>query len=394
MQAPSSSDVAVLIETSSAHGRGLIRGIAEYVRRNTQWSLQLEENGPSRTVPAWMKSWRGGGIIARIESPLIGKALRAKRVPLVNVAGRTSPAGVPHVDTDNRTVCELAANYFCQRGYRHFAYVGNSLFEWSGWRRELFSKVLAAERIACANFDFTETPKSRDNLCAWLKTLPKPVALFAANDRCGFAVVEACARAGLEVPSAVAVLGVDDDEILCHLCRPPLSSIVIDTEGIGYLAAQTLHELMRGGELGGVCRRVKPLTVRSRQSTDAAAVVDWSVSQALRFIRGHATRDIGVDDVVAQAHVSRRFLEKRFRDVVGHPIHLEIVRHRFQAAQNLLATTDLPLKEVAVRAGFRRADYLSVVFRQKLGLTPSEFRRSKQQAHLSETARLGRHTST
>ena len=383
MQIPSAPDVAVLIEMSSAHGRGLIRGIAEYVRRNTQWSLQMEETGQIRTVPAWIKSWRGDGIIARIETPLIGSALQGKQVPLVNVAGRTSPPGVPHVDTDNHTVCELAANYFRQRGYKHFAYCGNPRFEWSRWRQELFSKILAAQRMTCADFQFTETIQSHQRLCAWLKSLPKPTALFAANDHCGHTVLEACARTGLEVPSAIAVLGVDDDEILCTLCRPPLSSIVPDAEGIGYLAAQTLHELMQGRKLKDVSRRVKPLNVRSRQSTDAAAVGDWHVSQALSFIQGHATRGISVADVVVQAHGSRRFLEKRFRDIVGHPIHAEIFRIRFETAQNLLATTSLPLKEIAMRSGLRRADYLSVVFHQKLGLTPSEFRKSKQSGHIS-----------
>jgi LacI family transcriptional regulator len=363
---------------SSAHGRGLIRGIAEYVQRNTDWSLHVEETGPIRSVPGWIKSWTGDGMIARIESPLIGSTLLGKHIPLVNVSGRTSPAGVPHVDMDNQAVCELAVNYFRQRGYRHFAYCGNPRFEWSGWRQQFFSQILAAERMACATFQLAETAPSRQQLCAWLKSLPQPVALFTANDLCGRAVLEACAQAGLEVPSAVAVLGVDDDEILCTLCRPQLSSIVPDAEGIGYLAAQTLQELMEGRKLEDVTRRVKPLTVRSRQSTDAAAVGDWHVSQALRFIQGQATHGISVDDVVAQAHASRRFLEQRFHDLVGHSIHTEIFRLRFAAAQNLLATTVLPLKEVALRSGLGRADYLSVLFRQKLGLTPSEFRKSKQ----------------
>jgi LacI family transcriptional regulator len=366
---------------SSAHGRGLIRGVAEYAQRHTHWSLHVEETGPIRVAPRWIKSWRGDGIIARIESPLIGRALLRKQIPLVNVSGRTSPAGVPHVDMDNQAVCELAVSYFRQRGYRHFAYCGNPRFEWSGWRRELYARLLAAERLACASFQFAETASSRRQLCAWLKALPKPVALFAANDLCGRAVLEGCAQAELEVPGAVAVLGVDDDEILCTLCRPQLSSIVPDAEGIGYLAAQSLEELLQGRELAGVTRRVKPLTVRSRQSTDAAAVGDWHVSRALRFIQGQATHGIGVADVVAQAHASRRFLEQRFRAIVGHSIHTEIFRLRLAAARNLLATTALPLKEVALRSGLGRADYLSVLFRQKLGLTPSEFRKLEQNGY-------------
>jgi LacI family transcriptional regulator len=379
MRTSTCSNVAVMVEMSGAHGRGLMRGIAEYVQEKTQWMLHFEETGPIRTLPDWIKSWKGDGIIARIETPRIARGLIEKQIPLVNVAGRTSPAGVHRVDTDNKTVCELAVNHFRQRGFRHFAYCGNPQFEWSGWRQQFFSGLLAAERMVCATFQLSGSARSRDQLRAWLEKLPKPVGLFTANDLCGHAVLEACAQAGLEVPSSVAVLGVDNDEIICTLCRPQLSSIAPDTEGIGYLAAQTLHELMQGGHPGKITRQVKPLTVRCRQSTDAAAVEDWHVSQALRFILGHATRGIHVDDVVAQVHVSRRFLEKRFREVVGLPIHEEIFRVRFETAQDLLATTVLPLKEVAVRSGLRRADYLSVVFRRELGMSPSQFRKLKRE---------------
>ena len=380
--------MAALVELSSAHGRGLIRGIAEYVNKNTEWSLHIEECGPIRTVPAWIKIWKGDGIIARIESPLIAKTLTSKKLPLVNVAGRTSPPGVPHVDTDNRAVCEMAVSYFRQRGYRRFAYCGNPRFEWSDWRQQFYSELLKAEKLTCHCFQFADLAHGRKKLADWLKSLPKPIALLAANDQCGHAVLEACGQSGLDVPSAIAVLGVDDDQILCTLCRPQLSSIVPDAEGIGYLAAQTLHEMMQGRALGAVSRTVKPLSVRSRYSTDAAAVEDWHVSQALRFIQGHATRGIKVDDVVAQAHASRRFLEKRFHDLVGHPIHSEIFRLRFQTAQNLLITTSMPLKEIAARSGFRRADYLSVIFRQELGLTPVEFRKSKRDAPAFQSTNL------
>lgn len=375
MQEPPSASVAVLVEMSSAHGRGLIRGIAEYVQRHTHWTLHLEEAGPIRRAPNWIKSWTGDGIIARIESPEIARIIQGKSVPAVNVSGRTSPPGVPHVDMDNRAVCELAADYFRQRGYRQFAYCGNARFEWSEWRKDLFCQILSAERITCATFQLVETKQSREQLQRWLETLPKPVAIVAANDLCACTVLEACAEAGLDVPSQIAVLGVDDDEILCTLSRPQLSSVTPDAEGIGFLAAQTLHELFQGRDPGAATRRVKPLSVHNRQSTDAAAVGDWHVEQALRFIQGHATRAIDVDDVVAQAHASRRFLEKRFRDVVGRPIHAEIFRLRFETAQRLLATTPLPLKEVAARSGLGRADYMSMVFRQKLGMSPTQFRK-------------------
>lgn len=364
----------MLVEMSSAHGRGLIRGVAEYAQRHTDWSMHLDEIGPLRAVPRWLKVWQGGGIIARIETPEIARAVHAKGVPVVNVSGRASPPGMPRVDTDNRAVCDLAVDYFLQRGYRNCAFCGNPRFAWSRWRQAFFAKRLARERIAFRAFQVCDQAQDMKSLPAWLQSLPKPTALFACNDLCGRHVLEACEVAGLAVPGEIAVLGVDDDDILCTICRPQLSSVVPDTEGIGYLAAQTLHGLMRGETMQDTPRLVQPLSVRTRQSTDSATSTHWHVSQALRFIHGNATRNIRVADVVLQAHTSRRFLEKQFHAVVGRSLHDEIFRVRLEISQRLLATTKMPLKDVAARSGFRRADYLSSVFREKLGISPSECR--------------------
>ena len=263
---------------------------------------------------------------------------------------------------------------FRQRSYRHFAYGGNPRFEWSARRQELFAQCLAAERVTFAAYQLDDKPRSATGLLAWLQSLPKPCAVLACNDLCGCRVLEACQHAGLAVPGEIAVLGVDDDSILCTLCRPQLTSVVPDTEGIGYLAAQTLHSMMCGEQPPEHPQLVRPLSVQSRQSTDAAAVDQWHVSQALRFIHGNAARDICVADVVVQTRASRRFLKKQFHAVVGRPIHAEILRLRLDTAGRLLTTATLRLKDVAARSGFRRADYLSSVFREKLGLSPSEFR--------------------
>ncbi|HUS36716.1 MAG TPA: DNA-binding transcriptional regulator [Verrucomicrobiae bacterium] len=368
------ANVAVLVEMSSSHGRGLIRGVAQYAQRQTNWTLHLEESGPLRASPGWLKTWSGAGIIARIETPAIARAVLGKRIPVINVSGRTSPPGVPHVDMDNRAACDLIVEYFSQRGYRNFAFCGNPKFEWSSWRHDLFTRRLGKDRIFAHSFQLYDHHRNASALIAWLNSLPKPVALFACNDLCGRYVLEACEQARLAVPDQISVLGIDDDDILCTLCRPQLSSVVPDTEGIGYLAAKTLHSLMRGEKIPEQPPLVPPLTVRTRESTDSAASSDWHVSQALRFIHGHATRDICVNDIVAQVHTSRRFLEKQFTQITGRSLHDEILRVRFETSQRLLTTTTLPLKEVAARSGFRRADYLSSIFRNKLNLTPSQYR--------------------
>jgi LacI family transcriptional regulator len=366
--------VALLIETSSAHARGLIRGIAAYARTHTDWSLHVGEAGPLTTVPSWLKTWDGDGIIARLETSQIARAVAAARLPAVNVSGYPSPPGIPRVDTDNRALCQQVVDHFRERGYRHFAFVGDPRHEWSGWREAHFLEGLGA-RADCHVYQLRESGRrSGPELFEWLATLPRPTALFACNDACGKVVLEACELGRISVPDQIAVLGVDDDEILCMCCRPPLSSVAPDTEGIGYLAAQTLHEQLQNRAASVAERLVPPLAIRSRQSTDATAVADWHVGQALRFIHANATQNLRVDHVVAQAQTSRRFLEERFRAVVGRPIHAEIIRVRLETAQRLLTTTDLPLKTIAKRSGFRRADYLSAIFRKLLGIPPSTYR--------------------
>lgn len=374
MRGSSSANIAVLIETSSAYGRGLISGIAEYVQSRTSWSLHLEETGPIAVTPKWMRAWRGEGIIARLETAGIARSLLAKAIPVVNVSGRASPPGVPHVDLDNAGVCSLALDYFHRRGFRHLAYCGDSRFQWSNWRGEQFARQVACTDKTCDLLDCSEGARDRQRLSTWLKSLPKPVGILACNDRRGCTVLEMCQQIGLAVPQDVAVLGVDNDEVLCTLARPPLSSIVPDPRGIGYLAAQTLDELLQGSKANAIERWVKPLAVCSRQSTDASAVTDWHVSQSLRIIAGQAMYDLHVDDLAAQVRASRRFLEERFRAVLGCSIHDEIFRVRLGMAQRLLSTTDLPLKDVAIRSGFRRPDYLSAVFRRSLGISPSTYR--------------------
>ncbi len=366
--------LALLIEMSSAHGRGLLRGIAEYVRQNPGITLQHEEGGPLVRVPAWFENWTGDGVIARIENDEIARQILQKQVPVVNVSGRESPNGIPHIDTDNRGVCALAVEYFVKREFRYFAYFGGVEFEWSLWRQNALVQLLSEMRIRPHVFQRDASPQGDSRLMEWLGSLPKPVALLACNDRYGRMILEFCHKAGIAVPEEIAVLGVDNDDILCSLCKPQLSSIVPDAETIGYRAAQSLHQCLLQNPGVALEQWVPPLYLHSRASTDSTATEDWAVRQALQFIHGNAVRDIGVDEVVAHTSVSRRLLEQRFRSVLGRPIHEEILRVRLGEAQRLLSGTSLPLKDVALRSGFKRADYLSAVFRNKLGMSPTDYR--------------------
>jgi len=212
---------------------------------------------------------------------------------------------------------------------------------------------------------------------AWLKALPKPVAIMACNDIRGRQVLEASLAQGLNVPDDAAVVGVDDDPLVCNLSNPPLSSVALNLEQAGFRAAEHLDCLMAGRTTQSRQILVEPLWVVRRRSTDVMATEDRHVAAALRFIRDHARQPIGVQDVAEHAGTSRRSLEIRFRRVTGRSVRGEIERSRLTHAKQLLLDTNLPVEKIAQLVGFGSLPYFSNVFRDRAGLTPAEFRRRR-----------------
>ena len=180
------------------------------------------------------------------------------------------------------------------------------------------------------------------------------------------------------VPDDVAVVGVDDDELLCELSDPPLSSVAPDTHRTGYLAASLLDQLMSGRKVTVAVHRIDPIGLIVRESSDVLAIDDQDISQAVRYIREHACEGINVADVLDQVKLSRRVLESRFRRLIGRTPHDEIDRVRLNRVKELLRGTDLPLVQVAERAGFEHVEYLSVMFKKKAGIPPSAYRRQSR----------------
>ncbi|MFO0890335.1 MAG: substrate-binding domain-containing protein [Isosphaeraceae bacterium] len=280
----------------------------------------------------------------------------------------------------------MAAEHLLERGFRHHAYVGVDGRVWSQLRQEGFVK-----RIREAGFEphLYQPPRSaRDrvwgreqpSLARWLRSLPKPIGLMACNDDRGREVLEACRAGGLRVPEDVAVVGVDDDELLCELADPPLSSVALNAEAGGYHVAALLDRLMRAHARGQSARikprrlLVEPIGVVTRRSTEILALEDPEVAAAIRFLHDHAAESIGVGDLVAHLMISRRSLEIRFRKATGRTIHEELLRVRLERAMRLLRETDLPIARVAAGSGFSRPSYLAQVFRQNLGVTPARYR--------------------
>ena len=213
-----------------------------------------------------------------------------------------------------------------------------------------------------------------EEISSWVAGLPKPIGIFACYDFRGRQVLDACRRRNIVVPEAVAVIGMDNDELLCSLANPPLSSVIPNTHRTGYEAAALLDRLMSGERFAPDAHFIEPLGIATRQSTDVLAIEDANVARAVRFIRERACDGISVKDVLRAAPQSRRVLETRFQKLIGRTPHEEIIRVRLDRARTLLAETDLPLAVIAQRAGFAHVEYLSVVFKKHVGMPPSKFR--------------------
>ena len=322
--------VAVVIEASNAYARGLLAGIHRHVREHEPWTIFLPEHGRGFPPLEPLARWQGDGMIARIETAAIARTLAALRrrrpLAIIDVSAARLLDDVPYVETDDAAIARLAAEHFIERDFRHFAYLGDDRFRWSDNRRDAFAAAAAGAGRTVAIFKAPKQGGLRpaaddERIEAWLRALPKPVGLLACYDIRGRQALDACRRVGISVPDEVAVLGVDNDELLCGLSSPPLSSVIPDAVGAGRLAAKLLEEMMRGGRLDREEWLLPPLGIATRQSTDVLAIDDELVVAAVRHIREHACDGIKVADVVRALATNRRTLESRFSRRVGHTPH-------------------------------------------------------------------------
>ncbi len=378
-------NVALLAEVSSPHARGLIRGISRFAQTRGPWRLHLLELLRPADIRRSLDAWRCDGLIARVKTQAIADAIAKYSIPTVNVSGAATIGRWPRVDTDDLAVCWLSVAHLLERGYRTFGFCGMPHYEWSRRREALFAAELrrrghACEAIELASLTLETTVRRPDQrkLVDWIRSLPRPAGIMACSDYCGRVVLEACDEAGVAVPDDVGVIGVDNNELLCELCWPPLSSIAANTERIGFVAAEILAQLLRGSPPSASESLIKPTRLVGRRSTDATSVGEPVVAEAIRFLRAYACGDIGVLDIAQHVNVSRRYLEQQFQKALGRSIFSEIQRVRLETAQRLLGETKWKLEAIAERTGFKHAARMSAVFQQKLHVRPGQYRRRMQ----------------
>jgi LacI family transcriptional regulator len=373
--------VALIIETSLGSGRDILRGVARYVREHEPWALYHEPHGLEDSVPQWLRRWNGDGIIARIQTRRVAQQLAASGIPVVDVLGVVPALPFPLVHVDNVAIARMAAEHLLERGFRRFGFFGIEGENWSEQRYAGFCAAVAGVASQVPIYRLPRDAKGRrsweraeNHIARWIAALPKPAGVLICSDQRGSQFLEACRRAGVSVPSELAVVSVDNDEPLCEVCLPPLSSIEPGHLNVGYQAAALLAAMLRGASPPRKALQLAPLETVTRLSSDALAVSDPRIGMALRLIRDQAATGVRIDGIAREVGLSRSVLQRRFRAILHRSVHQEILNVRIRHARELLATTEISLAAVAERAGFKHQEYLGAVFRARIGKTPAQVR--------------------
>jgi LacI family transcriptional regulator len=362
--------IGLAVDTIGSFGREVIHGVMEFCHRNPHWVIAMEPRFWAYEEMPEPDKWSVDGLIIQAYRPELFEKIRAMGKPAMNVSNFCrGDFGVPTVVPDDPSIGEMAAEYLLSLGMAHFGYCTNGRFEYGRLRGEAFKKRLAVEGAICHECDTAST-----EIGPWLDSLPKPVAVFCCNDAWAHRLLSAARKYGIRIPEQVAVLGVDDDELLNTVGACPLSSIAIPAAKVGFEAARLLEAAL-DGIAAPLLTTLPPLCVVPRTTTDVACVDDAYVAKGLQFIKANAARAIQVDDVVEHLSISRRSLERRFLRTIGHSVGSEIRRAHVERAKQLLIATTLSIEEVATASGFTSATLLGVVFRKYVGEAPTGFRR-------------------
>ncbi len=371
--------IALLIDTSTSWGAWIVQGVVRYAERNGPWLFALAPHGKNEPF-VLADAGRVNGVIARVNNRKLADQIARSRVPAVNVSWLRHGTGtIPQCTADGTLAAELAARYFLDRGYRHFAYFGpgGRSPEAEGGVAEFGRRVqTAGGTFAARRARPGQSWRNQcDGLAGWLADRPRPLAVLTFDAVHGWLVTEACLLAGLNVPSEVAVLAGDHDELMVSIATPRLSTIDPAPRRVGYEAAAILDRLLHGGRPPATPVLVPPAGILERRSTDASAVEDEAVAAAIRYIRERACGTLRVHDVAEHVRVARRTLEVAFRTLLGRSPAEEIRRVRLEHARRLVSHGDMPLSEVAVRCGFGQLESLTRAFRRAYGQTPAAYRR-------------------
>ncbi|MGA9295039.1 MAG: DNA-binding transcriptional regulator [Ignavibacteriaceae bacterium] len=379
--------IVLLVETSRAFGRGLIMGIARYSKIYGPWSFYKEPIDLKSSIPH-LTGWKPDGIIMR--DSLVTKELLNLKIPTILAIHDSSyPKNLPVIKTDSQSIAKLASDHLIEKGLKNFAFFGFDNYDWLKERRFYFSRFNTEAGyythiyIPRKKIKKDEWEREQQEVSDWVNALPKPVGVFACNDDHGQHILEVCKLINLKVPEDVAVIGVDNDPMICDISDPPLTSIALNVEAAGYEAAKLMDNMIDSQTLTGRQVIVSPSYIVQRQSTDILAVKDNNVSKAMQFIKKNAKNKISVEDVVKATNVNRRVLERRFKTAIHRSIYDEIQNIRVELIAKLLIETDLSISQITSYFNFTDAEHISRYFKRKKGMGLRGFRKCHKPGYFS-----------
>lgn len=376
--------ILLLVDSNRAYGREITLGVIRYSALQGHWRFYIKPEWEQLEV-SQLAEIGADGIIAHV-SPIYVEELLKLNIPLIMAVSDSQMLfpELPMILGDNAQISKIAVSYFNSKGFKQFGYLPHDGYKdliWSQERHECFRQESAELGVPVYSFSKSSQyakcswEKEVELIGTWVKTLPKPIAIFTANDDRGQILLEACEVCNIKVPHEIAVLGVDNDEIACGLSGPPLSSISINAERAGFEAAEYLDKMMKGEPFPNLRIIVRAVGVVTRRSTEVFAVGDQDIQAALQYISDHSNDMIQVEDVVSATALSRRILEKRFKTVLNQTIYDEIKRARIQYISRMLTETNEPISKIAMKQGYMGIKNISRFFQNETGMTPLEYRK-------------------
>jgi hypothetical protein len=371
--------ILLLIDYSSEFDRKLLRGLVRYSKENGPWlfyrmSSYYADLLGKEGLLEWARTWQADAIIGQWKRDDVN-FLKELEIPVVLQNYHHRSTIFSNLTGDYEGTGAMAANFFIKKMYNNFAFFGINGLVWSDERREGFKKEVEKHGgdFYYLEFDIYSTV-NRTAVSDWLKALPKPVALFCCDDAHALFISETCKINGIQIPEEISLLGVDNDDLMCSISDPPISSIVLDVEEGGYMIGKKIHSRITGELTENFNVVIEPTRIELRQSTERININDSNVLRVITYIENNFSKDIRIDSILDDVPLSRRSLEVRFKKETGTTIYQYILRCRCEHLAYMLVTTNRPIIEIAYEAGFTDYNNIARVFKKFYGCSPVEYR--------------------
>ena len=379
--------ILILIDHSSEFSRRLLKGLIQYSKEHGPWIFYrmpayYKTMYGKEGIVEWAREWEADAIIARWDHE--GTNLLATlNIPILLQNYKERSPVFSNLTGDYYGTGQMAAKFFIKRRYRNFAFYGNKGVVWSRERAEGFRVEIEKTGgnyyyFESENLDGEEWGTSHIQLDEWLLSLPKPVGVFACDDSFALRISQICKINNIQIPEEISLLGVDNDELICNLSDPPISSIVTDVERGGYEAGRLIDRLMKGERTEAFNIIITPVRFELRKSTEKFDITNEHISKVVNYIEDNFTADINIEEFSGMVPLSRRNLEVKFKEEMGTSIYQFILQCRIDYFAHLLLTTERTLFDLALESGFNDCKNISRIFKKVKGYTPVEYRKKQR----------------